>query len=428
MKRPTALTRVIAAAAVLVSGGVVGAVAAAPASAAASCAVTQKVVSQWNTGYTGEVTVKTAGERIDGWALTWSFTAGERLSQGWMGDFTSSGAAVTVTNPGWARVVGAGGSFTVGYNATHTGTIAPISGVRLNGVACTSGSTPTTPTPTPTATPKPTTTATTTPTPTSTPTTTPTTTPTPTPTPTPVTWNPPASLVTPLAQVWQHEESTYTDLYGFKNYGWDQVFANGGSLNICVRWDSDQPVSAALRDRIQAKYAEQYALWFAKLKGWGGWPYDTVPVKVVGWAVRDRSLLQWTDDSVDIYVNDIREDAPQCAENRGRYFHQDGNYPGGAARHYDQSLWLTKGFSGGAGGDWGQRIGAEYFVGALDSPNAHILLHEMGHTFGLDDFYDWTPTGQTSFIMMAGSATQITDFDAWMLRDWWRHLKLRYGY
>ena len=36
------------------------------------------------------------------------------------------------------------------------------------------------------------------------------------------------------------------------------------------------------------------------------------------------------------------------------FFHQDGNYsgcPGGAARHYDLSLWLTSGFNGGAGGD-----------------------------------------------------------------------------
>lgn len=42
------------------------------------------------------------------------------------------------------------------------------------------------------------------------------------------------------------------------------------------------------------------------------------------------------------------------------------------------------------------------------------------------DFYDWTPTGVTNFIMLAGSATNITDFDAWMARDWWRNLKSRY--
>ncbi|MDM8086148.1 hypothetical protein QUV83_15350 [Cellulomonas cellasea] len=236
-----------------------------------------------------------------------------------------------------------------------------------------------------------------------------------------------------LDQVWAHQEQTYNngDLYAFKNYGWDQVMANGGYLNICVRWDSDQPVSATLRDQIHAKYAEQYAKWFDTLREngqrWNGWPYDQVKITVVGWAVRDRSLLQWTDNSVDIYVNDIRENAPQCAESRGRFFHQDGVYPGGTERHYDQSLWLTKGMGGGAGGDWGQRMGSEYFVGALGSPDVTILQHEIGHTFGLDDFYDWTPTGQNSFVMLAGSSPRITQFDAWMLRDWWRHLKPRYG-
>jgi hypothetical protein len=63
----------------------------------------------------------------------------------------------------------------------------------------------------------------------------------------------------------------------------------------------------------------------------------------------------------------------------------------------------------------------------LDTENIHIYLHEVGHTFALDDFYDWTPTGVTNFIMNAGSATEITEFDAWMARDWWRHLKSRYN-
>ncbi|WP_406675236.1 hypothetical protein WBK31_17305 [Nonomuraea sp. N2-4H] len=75
---------------------------------------------------------------------------------------------------------------------------------------------------------------------------------------------------------------------------------------------------------------------------------------------------------------------------------------------------------GGAGGDWGQRVGSEYYMSNLDADNMHILLHEIGHSFGLDDFYDWTPSGVCCFLMKAGSASQITEFDAWMFRDWWR--------
>ena len=248
-------------------------------------------------------------------------------------------------------------------------------------------------------------------------------------------WNPPAHLAQPLNEVWNHVSSTYPDLYGFRNYGWDQVMANRGSVNYCVRWESDAPVSAALRDRIHAALKKQFGTWMSAMvvngKGHNAWPYTTVPVNIVGWAVKNRSTLQWTDNSVDIYSGVLDGGgAPQCAPDCGRFFHQDGNYstcPGGVARHYDQSLWLTKGFQGGAGGDWGQRMGQEYFTGALNQENIHIYLHEVGHTFGLDDFYDWSPTGQCCFLMKAGSATRITEFDTWMLRDFWRHLKSRYG-
>ncbi|GAA4532458.1 MULTISPECIES: hypothetical protein [Nonomuraea] len=243
-------------------------------------------------------------------------------------------------------------------------------------------------------------------------------------------WNPPANLVTPLNEVWQHVESTYPNLYGFRNYGWDQIMANGGSINYCVRWDSSATVTAAQRDRIHATLARQFKKWMDVMAGQEGWPYTNVPVKVVGWAVRDRNQLQWTDNSVDIYVGDIRENAPQCVAACGRFFNQNGTYPncpGGAARHYDMSLWLTAGMGGGAGGDWGQRLGSEYYMANLDADNMHILLHEIGHSFGVDDFYDWTPSGVCCFLMKAGSASSITDFDAWMFRDWWRHLKSRYG-
>jgi len=245
-------------------------------------------------------------------------------------------------------------------------------------------------------------------------------------------WNPPADLAAPLDEVWQHQEETYNngDLYGFRNYGWDQIFANRGSINYCVRWDSPAHVTVAQRDAIHTALRRQVKKWVDVMVGHNGWPYAEVPVTIVGWAVRDRAQLEWTDTSVDVYVDDIRENAPQCAEPCGRFFHQDGNYascPGGAARHYDQSLWLTSGFGGGAGGDWGQRLGSEYFLGAVDQSDIHILLHELGHTYGLDDFYDWSPD-VGGFLMKAGSATRITEFDAWMFRDWWRHLKSRYGY
>ncbi|MGP4110086.1 hypothetical protein ACTWP5_04100 [Streptomyces sp. 4N509B] len=243
-------------------------------------------------------------------------------------------------------------------------------------------------------------------------------------------WNPPAEYAQGLDEVWAHMEETYPDLLGFPNYGWDQLVANDGTFTYCVRWDSSRTVTAETRDRVEQVLEEQWARWFDGLRGFDGFPYDEVPVEVVGWAARGDGQLQWSDDAVDRYIGLLDGGgAPQCAPECGRFFHQDGDYsqcPGGEARHYDQSLWLTDGFGGGHGGDWGQRIGTEYLLGALGQENIHILLHEMGHTLGLDDFYDWTPTGVDGFLMKAGTASEVTGFDTWMARDFWRHLKGRY--
>lgn len=411
--------------AVLTSGVVVASLAAGflmatSAEAAVACRVNYSVASQWSGGFTANVNITNLGDPVDGWRLTWSFPTGQSVVQAWNASVTQSGTAVTATNASWNGSLATNGTASFGFNGQFSTTNTNPSSFSLNGVACTGSVTPTTPATTaPTTRPPNTTPPVTTP---------------PVTTPPPSSgWNPPSNLVQPLNEVWSHVEQTYNNgnLYGFRNYGWDQLFANRGYINYCVRWDSTATVTAQLRDEIQAALQRQYKKWMDVMVGHNNWPYTDVPVKVVGWAVRDRAQLQWTDTSVDIYVNNIRENAPQCSEPCGRFFNQSGSYPncpGGAARHYDHSLWLTDGFGGGAGGDWGQRMGREYFVNARSSDSIHIFLHELGHTYGLDDFYDWTPTGQCCFIMKAGSASTITEFDRWMFRDWWRHLKSRYGY
>ncbi|UZP36789.1 hypothetical protein NXS19_004605 [Fusarium pseudograminearum] len=217
--------------------------------------------------------------------------------------------------------------------------------------------------------------------------------------------------------VWQ----SVTDALGFKNYGWDQVIAGKGQLNVCVRWESTASVTAEQRTKVATALQDSYTSWMKWVSGWDNFPYEDVKINVVGWAVKDKSLLQGSTTGLDIYTDTDAEGIPQCSEKCGRFFHQDGDYsqcPGGAERHYDNSLWLTDGMQGGAGGDWGQRIGREYFMDLLGTKKIHILQHEIGHTFALDDFYDWTPTGQSKFIMLAGSATEVTDFDGWMLRNY----------
>jgi hypothetical protein len=424
------------------------------AQAAVACSVSYTVTGTWPGGFQGDVKVTNTGDAWSGWTLAFAFGAGQQLSQGWGADFSQAGTNVTATAPSWGAALASGASVSAGFIASWNGSNPVPSAFSVNGVTCNGGSggggatTTTTSRATSTTTTRPTSTTTTTSRATSTttrPTTTttrPTTTTTSRATTTTTTgggtdsWNPPSSLTSPLAAVWSHQESTYGNLYGFKNYIFDQIMAGQGTINYCVRWDSSASVSTDLRDKIESNLARSFQKWTDSMQenghGWLGYPYTKVQVNVVGWATRDRNLLQWSDTSRDIYVNNIQENAPGCSQACGRFFHQDGNYsgcPGGASHHYDMSLWLTAGMNGGAGGDWGQRIGSEYYVGAVNSnlDNIHILLHEIGHGYGLDDFYDWDPTPGQGFVMKAGSASSITDFDKWMLRDWWRHLKSRYG-
>jgi hypothetical protein len=406
MRRPIRVSMALAATTAVVAAGLV-AVGPPAAYAQTGCAATYRVVGQWQGGFQGGITVTNLGSQLNGWQLTFAFpTAGQTVSQGWGGRFSQSGANVTAANESYNATLGTNASVELGFIASWSGSNPSPTALFLNGVRCNGQPGPTTPPPSspPPSSPPPSQTD---------------------------PWNPPSNLATGLNQVWAHYEQTYPQLYTFNNYGWDQVFANRGSINYCVRWDSSAPVSATLRDQIHAALARQFAKWIDAVAGWNEWPYQQVPVRVVGWAVRDRSTLQWTDNSVDIYVNDIRENAPQCATACGRFFNRNGSYPncpGGNARHYDMSLWLTAGFGGGHGGDWGQRMGSEYFVNNRNNENITILLHEIGHSFGLDDFYDWTPTGVCCFIMKAGTSGSITEFDRWMFRDWWRHLKSRYGF
>ncbi|EKD16143.1 cellulose-binding family II protein [Drepanopeziza brunnea f. sp. 'multigermtubi' MB_m1] len=241
-------------------------------------------------------------------------------------------------------------------------------------------------------------------------------------------WDPPAEMASALQEVWDHQMKTYNngDLLGFKNYGFDIIIAAKGTINYCVRWDSDATLSADQRAEILSSLQRNAAKWTDGLTGFMGWPYSSVPIKITGWAAKNAD--QFTDAASEtIYTNIDKGGAPECDPGCGRYFNrEDTGYPtcaGGPEARYDMSLWLTSEMDngiGGAGGDWGQRVGADYF---LKTPSPHIWLHEFGHTMGLDDFYDFQPTGQKAFIMLAGSTQEVTEFDIWMMRDFWRHIK-----
>lgn len=266
-----------------------------------------------------------------------------------------------------------------------------------------------------------------------------------------VTTEPPAEFVETIEATWDEMTGQIAaqgsgarppnaSVLNFTNTILDQIMETGGTLNYCVRYESTVTMSAVQRDKLEAALERNVNEWIEKLDGVDCFPYDHVPVKVVGWAAMNRSTFGWPDGDHPglLYIgDDTFENAPQCAQACGRFFNRQAGfqYPGcsgGRANHYDMSLWLTEGMNGGAGGDWGQRVGRGYFMNAIDQTTLHILSHEIGHGFGFPDYYNWSTwfpgLALPPSIMVAGAQNTVTAWDAWMFRRTWSELKADRGF
>ncbi|NLT56324.1 MAG: alpha-L-arabinofuranosidase [Actinomycetales bacterium] len=114
------------------------------APAAVGCSVRYAVTSQWPGGFGASVSVDNLGDPLTGWRLTWSFTAGQAITQLWNGSASQSGAQVSVTNASWNGVVATGGRVEFGFNGSWNNSTNPApTGFALNGTACTGGVTST---------------------------------------------------------------------------------------------------------------------------------------------------------------------------------------------------------------------------------------------------------------------------------------------
>ncbi|TLP54796.1 cellulose binding domain-containing protein [Microbispora triticiradicis] len=107
------------------------------AQAAAGCQVTYTISSEWPGGFGASVSVDNIGDPISGWKLTWSFGAGQTISQLWNGSYTQSGAQVTVTDAGYNASIPTGGSAGFGFNASWNGSNPVPANFALNGTPCT---------------------------------------------------------------------------------------------------------------------------------------------------------------------------------------------------------------------------------------------------------------------------------------------------
>ncbi|MEU7856301.1 cellulose-binding domain-containing protein [Nonomuraea sp. NPDC049141] len=121
------------------------------AHAATGCRVTYSVASQWTGGFTANVSLTNLGDPGTGWMLTWSFGAGQQVTQAWGATVSQNGPQVTARNAAWNGNLATGGNTSLGFSGSWNNSSNPVpSTFALNGVTCTGGTGEPTPTVTPT--------------------------------------------------------------------------------------------------------------------------------------------------------------------------------------------------------------------------------------------------------------------------------------
>ncbi|MFJ3893218.1 MULTISPECIES: endo-1,4-beta-xylanase [unclassified Streptomyces] len=95
-----------------------------------ACSATYSVTSQWNTGFTGQVTIACSGASLSSWKASWAYGAGQRITQAWNATCTQSGTAVSCANASYNGTVPDGGSVSFGFNASWSGSN-PVPAVTL---------------------------------------------------------------------------------------------------------------------------------------------------------------------------------------------------------------------------------------------------------------------------------------------------------
>jgi endo-1,4-beta-xylanase len=89
--------------------------------AAGGCSASYSIVSQWNTGFQGNVNITNGSTARSSWTVKWTFANGQTITQLWNGTVSQSGSAVTVTNVSYNGTLGAGATTSFGFLANWSG-------------------------------------------------------------------------------------------------------------------------------------------------------------------------------------------------------------------------------------------------------------------------------------------------------------------
>ncbi|ETL99650.1 hypothetical protein L917_03525 [Phytophthora nicotianae] len=246
----------------------------------------------------------------------------------------------------------------------------------------------------------------------------------------------PDTYISPEDLQWIWDNRLKHDATTYNNWIIDDLVANNGTINYCVRWDSSTTkLTKEVAAKLEPMLARQHAAWNRWLIGYDCWPFDEIKVKVVGFAAKDASILDWDDDSLGkIYIGDLDEKgSPQCPHKCYRavdeFLNGWSKSSGCETEPFDVSLWPTQGIGGGLGNYWGQQVGLDNMLEHLDDEELEIVSHEMGHGFALPDFYqEAKPANFKPCLMDATTSSTVRDTDGWMLRRVLEYKKRNYNF
>ncbi|EGZ14736.1 hypothetical protein PHYSODRAFT_333116 [Phytophthora sojae] len=245
----------------------------------------------------------------------------------------------------------------------------------------------------------------------------------------------PNTYISPKDLQWIWDNRMKSDVESLDNWAMDHIVANKGTLNYCVRWDS-QTISLTKENakKIETMLNRQYAAWNHWLIGYDCWPYDEIKVNIVGWAGRKASDFEWSDDSLGkIYIGDLDQNGvPQCPQNCYRTPDGSGGWSessGCEGEPFDISVWPTEGMTSGLGKYDFQQYGLEIVLEHMEEEQFYFAIHETGHSFGLPNFYEMPqPPNFKPCVMWALSSMTMKDTDGWMIRRVLENKKHKYDF
>jgi endoglucanase len=107
-------------------------------SSGAACRVLM-TMNVWSTGFTANLTITNLGPAVTSWVVTLTLASGVNITQVWnAGQVTQTGRDITIPNSSFNGSVPTNGSFSLGFNASYSGTLPnpPITNIRFNGAVC----------------------------------------------------------------------------------------------------------------------------------------------------------------------------------------------------------------------------------------------------------------------------------------------------